>query len=497
MKQARSANLTLCWKRRKCAHGLPSGGWWTNWLTKVICSLVTTTACNVKLATCTVPTDSSNFWSRTTLCPSATCGQRHPFHTKKEHQRVHSQFGLRQVWFSTVSSRLTSTPQSVWTSDLETTLHCPPVCRTCRDKFRNLVVHFLQANLLCSVSHTMCMTCGRKFAFDHPNGPRAPLQSNFDDPDGWEPTESPGDQLSFRTSVVAQTGEAHRMDPVACCPIIMCRKTGVPIRAHHLRWYMDTKLGRRQSRAKFARQLSRDTNVTLSDFDSCQNASLAISRRPSWVSWSDLPREQSALSGEDTVTGECAKPPPSENDTLGINRTNTPEEQRKQSSDEEKAALLAAASGPCAPSESKFPAVSDMSCAVSHCCGRPDILTNSSESAGRSCGKDASRVPPALYDTYQHDVFSGVELVSRATHINRKRRNWATRQRQSKAHKKAERVAKRELSTKPLSKYCESGTTLTNIFQVSYTSATDSLFCMVTTRCFSASCVVPSTLAGH
>ena len=58
----------------------------------------------------------------------------------------------------------------------------------------------------------MCMTCGRKFAFDHPNGPRAPLQSNFDDPDGWEPTESPGDQLSFRTSVVGQTGEVHRMD---------------------------------------------------------------------------------------------------------------------------------------------------------------------------------------------------------------------------------------------------------------------------------------------
>ena len=136
---------------------------------------------------------------------------------------------------------------------------------------------------------------------------------------------------------------------------------------------MDTKLGRRQSRAKFARRLSRDTNVTLSDFDSCQNASLAISRRPSRVSWSDLPREQSALSGEDTVTEECAESHRSENDKLGINLTNTPEDQRTQSSDEEKAALLAAASGPCAPSESKFTAVSDMSCAVSHRCGRPDI----------------------------------------------------------------------------------------------------------------------------
>ena len=152
-----------------------------------------------------------------------------------------------------------------------------------------------------------------------------------------------------------------------------------------------------------------------------------------------MPREQSALSGEDTVTEECAESHRSENDKLGINLTNTPEDQRTQSSDEEKAALLAAAPGPCAPSESKFPAVSDMSCAVSHRCGRPDILTNSSESAGRSCGKDTLRAPPAQCDTFQPDVFSGVELVSPCP---------------SKAHKRAERVAKRELSTKPLSKYC-------------------------------------------
>ena len=46
-------------------------------------------------------------------------------------------------------------------------------------------------------------------AFDDPNGPRAPLRSNFDNPDGWEPTESPGDQLFFPTSVVGQTGEVQ------------------------------------------------------------------------------------------------------------------------------------------------------------------------------------------------------------------------------------------------------------------------------------------------
>ena len=55
-------------------------------------------------------------------------------------------------------------------------------------------------------------------ASDDPNGPRAALRSNFDDPDGWR------DQLSFSTSVVGQTGEVQRLDPVACRPIIKCAR---------------------------------------------------------------------------------------------------------------------------------------------------------------------------------------------------------------------------------------------------------------------------------
>ena len=47
------------------------------------------------------------------------------------------------------------------------------------------------------------------------------------------------------------------------------------------------------------------------------------------------------------------------------------------------------------------------------------------------------------------DFFTGVELVSRATYISRKRRNWETRQRQSKAYKRAEREAKRKLMVQP------------------------------------------------
>ena len=65
-------------------------------------------------------------------------------------------------------------------------------------------------------------------ALADPNGPRAPLRCKFEDPDGHQPTESPVDQLSFPTSVVGQTGEIHRMDPIACGPIIKCRKTGCP-----------------------------------------------------------------------------------------------------------------------------------------------------------------------------------------------------------------------------------------------------------------------------
>ena len=85
------------------------------------------------------------------------------------------------------------------------------------------------------------------------------------------------------------------------------------------------------------------------------------------------------------------------------------------------------------------------SLAVSPGFGGAGILTNSSESSGGSCGKDTPQAPPAHIVTSQPDVFTGVELVSRATYISRKRRNWETRRQQSKACKRAERQAKRKL----------------------------------------------------
>ena len=85
------------------------------------------------------------------------------------------------------------------------------------------------------------------------------------------------------------------------------------------------------------------------------------------------------------------------------------------------------------------------------------ISANFSKSSGGSCGKgthpaeqmtftqSTMHVSPAHFATSQPDVFTGVELVSRATYTSRKRRNWETRQRQSKACKRAEREAKRKL----------------------------------------------------
>ena len=93
--------------------------------------------------------------------------------------------------------------------------------------------------------------------------------------------------------------------------------------------------------------------------------------------------------------------------------------------------------------------------------GGARTLENLSESSGGSCGNDthlaeqvsltqpATHASPAHFYTFQLEVFSGVELVSRATYIIRKRRNWETRQRKSKAYKRAEGEAKRELLAQP------------------------------------------------
>ena len=74
--------------------------------------------------------------------------------------------------------------------------------------------------------------------------------------------------------------------------------------------------------------------------------------------------------------------------------------------------------------------------------------------SGGSCGKDVSpahlaRSQPDVSTQCAHVGYPGLELVSRATYISRKKRNLETVQRQSKALKKAQRDAKRKNIAQP------------------------------------------------
>ena len=74
--------------------------------------------------------------------------------------------------------------------------------------------------------------------------------------------------------------------------------------------------------------------------------------------------------------------------------------------------------------------------------------------SGGSCGKGTSpaylaRSQPGVSTQCAHVGYPGVELVSRATYISRKKRNLETVQRQSKALKKAQRDAKRKFVAQP------------------------------------------------
>ena len=137
----------------------------------------------------------------------------------------------------------------------------------------------------------------------------------------------------------------YRMVPVACRPIIKCGKTGCagscPPSVVGC-WYT---AGQKPATFRTCGKTFPRPNVTLSDVlpargekkkrNSIQNASPAMSRRSSWVSWSDSPREQSAPSGEDTIMEDFTESHQSEinrkikaNDKLRKLLTNRTEEHR-------------------------------------------------------------------------------------------------------------------------------------------------------------------------
>ena len=130
-----------------------------------------------------------------------------------------------------------------------------------------------------------------------------------------------------------------------------------------------------------------------------------------------------------------------------------------------------AAMGPCAPSKpvfsssgievtsehaviSGFSAESSVPVRGTSCVDRAVSHGFDGTVSGGSCGKHTSparlaRSQPGVGTQFAHVGHPGVELVSRATYISRKKRNLETVQRQSKALKKTQRDAKRKFVAQP------------------------------------------------
>ena len=111
-----------------------------------------------------------NFWNVTPCVPRPCAADVVSRFRKKEkiaHQRFHRQFGLQQVWFSTVSFRVTSTSTRLFEisgldSDSPDSLDVRFTAEHAETICQNLSAHVLQANPLCFLSRKMCMTCSCK-----------------------------------------------------------------------------------------------------------------------------------------------------------------------------------------------------------------------------------------------------------------------------------------------------------------------------------------------
>ena len=246
-----------------------------------------------------------------------------------------------------------------------------------------------------------------------------------------------------------------------------------------LRWKMGTKLGRSQLRVKLVGRFSRARTVgtpLLSRLDAAETPHLPCLEGQVWFPGATHRAIKRFPKSVEAVMEDCTESRQIWNDTLGEQSWNQVE------------TTVPAAMGPCAPSElvlhsSGFVVTSQHSvisgcvetrvdCAVSHGFGTsPAHLARSQPFVGTQCA---------------HVGYPGVELMSRATYISRKKRNLETVQRQSKALKKAQWVRNASSSHNQPAQ--------TRNFLVPYTSATISPCCMGTRTCFSVHSVVPSTL---
>ena len=188
-------------------------------------------------------------------------------------------------------------------------------------------------------------------SFDDTGGPRAPLRSNFDDPE------------AFSEEECSQQEVVQHMVPVSGRPIIMCGTLGCSGSCSLSAVEYGYGAGKKPATCQICGRIFPCPNS--------RNVSPVTSRRSSVVSWSDSPRDQAVPKSEDAVMEDCTEPHQIWNDTTG-------EQSRNQVGTTAPAAM-----GPCAPSEpvlhsSGFVVTSEhavcvetrVDCAVSHGIGK-------------------------------------------------------------------------------------------------------------------------------
>ena len=139
-------------------------------------------------------------------------------------------------------------------------------------------------------------------------GPRAPLRSNFDDPE------------AFSDEECSQQHVVQRMVPVAGRPIIMCGTFGCSgscsLSAVE-NGYEAGKPATCQTCGRTFLPCPNSRNVSPVTSRRSRNTSPAMSRRSSVASWSDSPRDQAVSQSMEAVMEDCTESHQNWNDTLG------------------------------------------------------------------------------------------------------------------------------------------------------------------------------------
>ena len=263
-------------------------------------------------------------------------------------------------------------------------------------------------------------------SFADTGGPRAPLRSNFDDPEGWD--------TSVSEEGCSQRDVVHRMVPVAGRPIIMCGISGCSgsIRLGTKCWVNSLGVKWKQhcrplwapvrpaSQCRLLLVSLLQVNTPLSLVGLLAHFPLCIAYR-ALIVWKLI-----GFGGVESVTRDTYISMPCKLVFFSSGLAVTSEH-----------AVEAVIPGFSAESSAPVQGKSCVDRAVSH---GFDVAMS-----GGSCGKDTSpahlaRSQNDVGTQYAHVGYPGVELVSRATYISRKKRNLETVQRHSKALKKAQRM---------------------------------------------------------